>query len=66
MKIKSVSPVQLRQVKGGGFKQVVTGGQGLWDVRIRYEDGSERLLCGDFPYTLAQAGAAAQSFIDAE
>lgn len=60
--IKSVSPVQNRQIKGGGFKIVVSGGQGLWDVRIRYTDGSEKLLCGDFPYTLAQAGAAAQNY----
>jgi len=60
--IKSITPVQLRQIKGGGFKQVVSGGQGGWDVRIRYKDGSEKLLCGDFPYTLAQAGSAAQNY----
>ena len=60
--IKSICPVQYRQVKGGGFKLVVSGGQGLWDVRIRYADGTEKLLCGDFPYTLAQAGAAAQNY----
>lgn len=59
--IKSITPVQLRQIKGGGFKQVVSGGQGGWDVRIRFEDGSEELLSGGFPYTLAQAGAAAQN-----
>lgn len=61
--IKSMTPVQLRQVKGGGFKQVVRGGQGGWDVRIRYTDGAEELLCGDFPYTLAQAGSAAQNHL---
>lgn len=60
--IKSICPVQHRQVKGGGLKLVVSGGQGLWDVRVRYTDGSEKLLCGDFPYTLAQAGAAAQNY----
>ena len=60
--IKSISPVQNRQVKGGGFMAVVSGGQGLWDVRIRYTDGTEKLLCGNFPYTLAQAGTAAQNY----
>ena len=55
--IKSVSPVQQRQIKGGGFKTVVAGGQGLWDVRIRYTDGTEKLAIGTFPYTLAQAQA---------
>lgn len=60
--IKSICPVQLRQVKGGGFKTVVSGGQGLWDVRIRYTDGTEKLLSGTFPYTLAQAGAASQNY----
>lgn len=60
--VKSVTPVQNRQIKGGGFKLVVSGGQGGWDVRIRYTDGTEKLLCGDFPYTLAQAGSAAQNF----
>lgn len=60
--IKSICPVQKRQVKGGAFKLVVSGGQGLWDVRIRYGDGTEKLLSGDFPYTLAQAGAAAQNY----
>lgn len=53
--IKSVTPVQLRQIKGGGYKLVVSGGQGLWDVRIRYTDGTERLVIGEFKYTLAQA-----------
>lgn len=62
--IKSVTPVQMRQVKGGGFKMVVSGGQGLWDVRIRYNDGTEKLLCGNFPYTLAQAGAAASNYTE--
>lgn len=61
MKIKSITPVQLCQIKGGGFKQVVSGGQGGLDVRIRMDDGSEKLLSGDFPYTLAQAGAAAEA-----
>lgn len=60
--IKSISPVQKRQIKGGGFKVVASGGQGLWDVRIRYTDASEKLLSGQFPYTLAQAGAAAQNY----
>lgn len=60
--IKSVSPVQKRQVKGGAFKLVANGGQGLWDVRIRYSDGSEKLLSGAFPYTLAQAGSAARNY----
>lgn len=59
--IKSITPVQNRQVKGGSFKVVVSGGQGLWDVRIRYTDGTEKLLCGNFPYTLAQAQSAAQN-----
>jgi hypothetical protein len=59
--IKSITPVQKRQIKGGGFKLVTTGGQGGWDVRIRREDGSESLLSGNFPYTLAQAGSAAES-----
>lgn len=59
--IKSITPVQRRQVKGGGFKLVTSGGQGGWDVRIRYTDETEELLCGDFPYNLAQATAAAQS-----
>lgn len=58
--IKSVTPVQKRQVKGGGFKLVVAGGQGLWDVRVRYTDGTERLALGHFPYTLTQA----QSWIE--
>jgi len=62
--IKSITPVQLRQIKGGGFKTVVSGGQGLWDVRIRYQDGTEKLLSGSFPYTLAQAGAAAQNYAE--
>ena len=44
--IKSIIPVQL---PGGG-----------WDVRTRYADGREVLLCdGTGPYTLAQAQAAA-------
>ena len=60
-KIKSVAPVQKRQVKNGEFKLVTSGGQGGWDVRIRYENGEEQLLVGSFPYTLAQAGAAAES-----
>lgn len=60
--IKSVMPVQKRQVKGGGFKIVTDGGQGLWDVRIRYQDGTEIMLCGTFPYTLAQAQTAAQNY----
>lgn len=60
--IKSITPVQKRQIKGGGFKLAVSGGQGGWDVRIRYQDGQERLLCGDFPYTLAQAGSAAGNY----
>lgn len=59
--IKSITPVQLRQIKGGGFKQVVRGGQGGWDVRVRFDDGSEELLVGSFPCTLAQAGEAAQN-----
>lgn len=32
--IKSICPVQNRQVKGDGFKVGVSGGQSLWDVRI--------------------------------
>lgn len=60
--IKSISPVQLRQIKGGCFKTVTGGGQGLWDVKIRYADGTEKLLCGHFPYTLAQASAAAKNY----
>lgn len=60
--IKSITPVQKRQIKGGGYKVVASGGQGLWDVRIRYTDGDEKLLSGQFPYTLAQAGAAAQNY----
>jgi hypothetical protein len=61
MNIKSITPVQKRQIKGGEFKLVTSGGQGGWDVRIRYETGEEKLLIGNFPYTLAQAGAAAES-----
>ena len=52
--IKSVNPVQLR-----GDRWVTDRGQGLWDVRVRYTDGTERLLVGRPAYTLAQAQAAA-------
>jgi hypothetical protein len=54
-KIKSVTPVQCRRVKGGGIKVVTDGGQGGWDVRIRWANGDECLVTGRFPYTLAQA-----------
>ncbi len=43
--VKSIEPVQ---IPGAG-----------WDVRTRYDDGREVLLCGDGPYTLAQAQVAA-------
>lgn len=59
--VKSIAPVQRRQVSGGDFKLVTSGGQGGWDVRIRFIDGSEELLDGCFPYTMAQAGAASQN-----
>ena len=62
--IKSIRPVQKRQVKGGGFKLVEDGGQGGWDVRIRYTDGTEKLLCGDFPYNLAQAQCAVSNYTE--
>ena len=55
--IKSITPVQRR-----GERWVTTGGQGGFDVRIRYTDGTEKLLCdGRAPYTLHQAQTAAQS-----
>lgn len=55
--IKSIAPVQKR-----GDKWVAERGTGGWDVRIRYADGTERLLCdGTAPYTLAQAQVAADS-----
>lgn len=60
-KIKSICPVQRRQLKGGGFRIVTDGGQGLWDVRIRFTNGTEILVSGDFPYTLSQAGAVASA-----
>ena len=56
-KIKSITPVQRR-----GDRWTAEGGTGGWDVRIRYTDGAERLLCdGRAPYTLAQAQVAADS-----
>lgn len=60
--IKSICAVQNRQVKGGGYKLVVKNGQGLWNVRVRYADGTERLLCDTFIYTLAQAQAAIKNY----
>jgi hypothetical protein len=58
--IKSVTPVQRKQTKGGLYKWVTMGGKGGWDVRVRFDDGTERLLCnGDAPYTLHQAQATA-------
>jgi hypothetical protein len=56
-KIKSILPVQRR---GNGW--TAGGGTGGWDVRIRYADGREELLCGGTaPYTLAQAQVAADN-----
>lgn len=55
--IKSAIPVQRR-----GDRWVTEKGQGLWDVRVRYTDGTERLVCdGKAPYTLAQAQMAARN-----
>lgn len=62
--IVSKTPVQRRQVKGGGIKLVVSGGSGLWNVRIRYSDGSEKLVSDDFLYTLAQAGSVASAYFE--
>jgi hypothetical protein len=55
--IKSITPVQRR-----GDRWMSERGTGGWDVRIRYADGSEQLLCeGRAPYTLAQAELAAHN-----
>ena len=45
--VKSICPVQ---IPGKG-----------WDVRLRLKTGEERLLCGNGPYTLAQAEIAASN-----
>jgi citrate synthase len=45
---------------GAGGKLVSKNGTGGWDVRTRYKDGTELLLCGNFPYSLQQAQIAAQ------
>lgn len=47
IKIKSITPVRKNA---------------LWDVRIRYSDNSEKLLSGNYPYTLAQAETAARNY----
>jgi hypothetical protein len=61
--IKSVMPVQLSKIENGRVLVTATGGTGLWDVRIRYKDGTERLMNeGRFPYTLAQAQLAAANY----
>lgn len=42
------------------IRPVSRGRSGWWDVRIRFRDGTEKLLHGTYPYTYHQAELAAK------